>query len=193
MNGKRRLAAAFGLDGNPLRRDTDRLGVAIVTGLCALFLVCAPILAVTAGRWTRESGLAEQRAERSWHQVSAIALQSAPAADQYAAQWADLGVLARWVAPGGIKRMGEVPAPAGLVAGQPVRIWVNGSGWQTGPPLSARQLTTRVIGVAALLPTVLAALLLGIGWLARWLLDRRKLAAWEAAWALVEPQWTRQR
>jgi hypothetical protein len=193
MNWSRRLAVALGLGGNPLRRGTDRLAAAIVLALSTVFAVCAPILAVTAARLTHQDGLAQQRAERSWHQVSAVALQPAAAADQYADQWEDLGVLARWVGPDGIKRVGEVPAPAGLAAGQQVRIWVDGSGAQTPPPLSARQLRTRVTGVAALMVTVLAAVLLLLGRLAHWLLDRRRLADWEAAWALVEPQWNKQR
>jgi hypothetical protein len=40
---------------------------------------------------------------------------------------------------------------------------------------------------------LLAGALLSIGWLARWLLNRRKLADWEAAWTLAEPRWTKQR
>jgi hypothetical protein len=192
MNRRLRLARALGLDGNPLRRGTDRLQTAIVIGLCALFLISAPLLATAAGRRTHQAGLVQQRAEHAWHQVWAVALQSAPPADQYASQWAEIGVLARWVAPGGVKRVGEIPAPAGLAAGQSVRIWVNASGWQTGLPLSARQLTTRVIGVAVLAPLLLAVALLGIAWVAHWLLNRRKLADWEAAWTMVEPQWSRQ-
>ena len=42
------------------------------------------------------------------------------------------------------------------------------------------------------MPTVLAVVLLCAGWLARRLLTRSKLAAWESDWALVEPQWSRQ-
>ena len=193
MTRRTRLARALGLDGNPLRRRADHLGTAIALGLTALFLICAPVLAVLAGRWTQEAGQAQQHAERSWHQVVAITLQAAPpSADQYAAQWEDIGVLARWAAPAGRQRVGEVLAWPGIRAGAAVRVWVNGSGWPTGPPLSARQLSTRVFGVAALMPTVLAVVLLFAGWLARSLLTRSKLAAWESDWALVEPQWSRQ-
>lgn len=193
MTRRTQLARALGLDGNPLRRRADRLGTAIALGLSALFLICAPVLAVLAGRWTHEAGHAQQHAERAWHQVVAVTLQAAPpSADQYAAQWAGIGVLARWVAPGGQQRVGEVPAWAGIRAGESVQVWVNGSGWPTGPPLSARQLSTQEFGVAALMPTVLAVVLLSIGWLARCLLSRSKLAAWESDWALVEPQWSRQ-
>jgi hypothetical protein len=187
-----RFARALGLDGNPLRRGTDRLQTAIVIGLCALFLISAPLLATAAGRRMHQAGLAQLRAEQAWHQVWAVALQSAPPADQSASQWQEAGVLARWAAPGGVTRIGEILAPAGLASGQSVRIWVNASGWQTGPPLAARQLTARVIGMAVLVPVLLAVALLGIGWLARWLLNRRRLADWEAAWTLVEPQWSRQ-
>jgi hypothetical protein len=35
--------------------------------------------------------------------------------------------------------------------------------------------------------------LLFLAGLARWLLTRSKLAAWESDWALVEPQWSRLR
>ena len=192
MNRRLRFAGALGLDGNPLRRGTDRLQTAIVIGLCALFLISAPLLATAAGRRMHQAGLAQQRAEQACHQVWAVALQSAPPADQYASQWGEAGVLARWAAPGGVTRIGEILAPAGLASGQSVRIWVNASGWQTGPPLAARQLAARVIGVAVLVPMLLAVALLGIGWLARWLLNRRRLADWEAAWTFVEPQWSRQ-
>ncbi len=193
MTRRTQLSRALGLDGNPLRRRADRLGTGLALGLWALFLICAPLLAVLAGRWTHEAGLAQQRAERNWRQVVAVTLQAAPpSADQYAAQWADIGVLAKWVTPSGVQRVGEVWAWPGIRAGTSVRVWLNGSGWPSGPPLSARQLSTRVLGVAALVPTVLAAVLLIIAWLARWLLIRSKLAAWESDWAVVEPQWSRQ-
>jgi hypothetical protein len=194
MTRKTQLSRALGLDGNPLRRRADRVGTAIALGLSALFLICAPVLAILAGRWTHEAGVVQQRAERTWHQVVAITLRAAPAsADQYVAQWEDIGVLARWETPSGRQRVGDVPAWAGIQAGQSVRVWVNGSGVPTGPPLSARQLSTRVLGVATLVPTVLAVVLLLLAWLARWLLTRSKLAAWETDWAFVEPQWSRQR
>jgi hypothetical protein len=194
MIWKTQLSRALGLDGNPLRRRADRAWTAITLGLSAFFLICAPVLAILAGRWTHEAGLVQQRAERTWHQVVAVTLQAAPAsADQYAAQWEDIGVLARWVAPDGRQRIGDVPAWAGIQADQSVRVWVNGSGTPTGPPLSARQLSTRVLGVATLIPTVLAVVVGFLAWLARWLLTRSKLAAWESDWALVEPHWSRPR
>ena len=44
-----------------------------------------------------------------------------------------------------------------------------------------------------LAPAALALLLLGLAWLVRRVMDRRRLAAWEADWALTGPRWTRRR
>jgi hypothetical protein len=37
----------------------------------------------------------------------------------------------------------------------------------------------------------LGFVLLCLAWAGRWVLDRRQLAAWEAAWAAVGPHWTK--
>ena len=45
---------------------------------------------------------------------------------------------------------------------------------------------------AAVTATVtLGIVLLFLAWAGRWVLDRRRLAAWEAAWAAVGPHWTK--
>ncbi len=53
-------------------------------------------------------------------------------------------------------------------------------------------ITARTIGAGTLTLIGLAVLLLGLARAAR-LLDRRRLAAWEAAWTRIGPQWTRGR
>ena len=196
MKPKVRLARALGLDGNPLRRGVDRLEAAITLGLIAVFVAAAPLLAVLASQWAQRAGQDELHAQRAWHQIQAVTLQSAPlapAAGLYALEWSDTVVQARWAGPDGAARTGEILTAAGTRAGQPVRVWVNAAGRLTGPPLSASQLGMRVIAAAALTPAVLGMTLLGIGWLARSVLNRRKLAAWESDWALFEPQWSRHR
>jgi hypothetical protein len=50
----------------------------------------------------------------------------------------------------------------------------------------ADEATAAVIATAAV-----GIALLCLAWAGRWLLDRRRLANWEAAWAAVGPQWTR--
>jgi hypothetical protein len=196
MKPKDRLARALGLDGNPLRRRVDRAESAIAIGLAVLFLACAPLLAIWASQWSRQAGQDEQRAQRAWHQISAVTLEAAPlppAQQLYALQWNDAQVLAQWTTPGGATRTGEILTMAGTQAGQSVRIWVTPAGELTGPPLSPDQLSLRVMVATGLTPAGLAAALLGLGCVVRWVLNRRRLAAWESDWARFEPRWTRHR
>ena len=57
-----RLARNLGLDGNPLRRATDRAMTWIRTGLLAAFLVGGPLSAIGAGHWMY-AGMTEARAQ----------------------------------------------------------------------------------------------------------------------------------
>ncbi len=52
-------------------------------------------------------------------------------------------------------------------------------------------ITARVIAAVMLAVAGLALVLHGLARAARWLLDRRRLAAWESAWTMIGPQWTR--
>ena len=191
-----RQARRLGLDRNPLRRRTDRIESSVAAGLLALFLVGAPLSGVLAGRWAQQGGLREQRAQLSWHQTSAVLLTSAPALPryQYRTSWSDSAfVPARWTGPDGRYRFGQVSAALGTRAGQTVLVWVDASGRATGPPLLHSQLANRELSAEALAPTALAVLLLGLACLVRWLLNRRRLKAWEAAWTTIGPRWTRHR
>jgi hypothetical protein len=70
-------------------------------------------------------------------------------------------------------------------------VWADRSGPVAGGPLAPDVITARVIAAAGLALACLALVLLGLARAARWLLDRRRLAAWEAAWTSAGPQWTR--
>jgi hypothetical protein len=187
------LAAKLALDGNPLRRRTDRVEAWIMCGLLAAFLIAAPLAAIAAGHWTDRAGVKEQRAQRSWHQTDAVLLRSAPRdlVLAYGHPWLSGKALARWHGPGRRVHVGAVTAPLGAAAGATVRIWVNASGAAVGHPLRSEQLLLRVAAVAALVVVALALVVLGLAHAARLLLDRNRLKQWEAGWACVGPQWTR--
>ena len=51
-----RLIRALGLDGNPIRRATDRAEAWIRAGLLVVFLIAGPIAAVIVGQWTAATG-----------------------------------------------------------------------------------------------------------------------------------------
>jgi hypothetical protein len=189
-----RLARRLWMGNNPLRRSTDRIEGWITAGLLVLFLVGAPLSWISVGRWVQQGGLLEQRAQQSWHQIPAVLLRSAPPLprlDLRAAWGISVLAPARWAGPGGRHFTGKVPVLAGTRAGRTVAVWVNRSGRATGPPLARSALINRVTGAEMLAPVGLAILLFGVGGLVRLVLDRRRLAGWEASWALIGPRWTR--
>ena len=186
-----RLARRLGLDGNPLRRRTDKIAACLAALLVAVFLIGAPVLSVTAIGWAGRAGATEQQAARSWHQVSAVLRQAATVPSFSREALGFTLVQARWTAPDGRARAGPIPVSAGLAAGHTVPLWVDEAGLPTGPPRSHRMVLAREATAALVATVALGIVLLCLAWAGRWVLDRRRLAGWEAAWAAVGPQWTR--
>jgi len=178
-------------DRNPLRRTLDRVEAVIVGGLAVAFLAGAPLATVAAGHAAYYYGARTAAAQRaSWHQVPAVLLATAPT-DGYSGYLPV--VRARWTAPNGTRHTGLVPASPGTPPGVTVMVWVDAAGQQTGPPLQLSQVRSQAALTAALAPVVLAMIVLYAGQIAHYLLGRRRLAAWEAEWRAIGPQWTRQR
>jgi hypothetical protein len=61
--GRTRLARALGLDGNPLRRASDRAEAWIRAGLIAAFLIAGPLAALAAGGWAYHAGTTAARVQ----------------------------------------------------------------------------------------------------------------------------------
>jgi hypothetical protein len=186
-----RLARRLGLDGNPLRRRTDKIAARLAALLLAMFLIGAPVLSVTAIGWAGRAGAAGQQAARSSHQVSAVLRQAAPAPSFSREALGFTLVQARWTAPDARARAGPIPVSAGLAAGHTVPLWVDKAGLPTGSPPSHAAVLAREATAALVATAALGIVLLCLAWAGRWVLDRRRFADWETAWATVGPQWTR--
>jgi hypothetical protein len=199
MMGKRLHWAAWlmrraDLDGNPLRRPSDRAEAWIRLSLVIVFLVAGPLAAIAVGHWANDSGVSAARAQAAAdHRVRAVLLGSTPTPAGYPAAGSSVAawVPARWTAPDGASRRGDVWAPAGTRAGSVVTVWTDASGTLVDPPIGHAQVISRVISLVAVTPAALAVLLLTVLLTTRRVLDRRRLAAWEMGWTTVEPQWTR--
>ncbi len=181
-------------DHNPLRRTSDRVEAAVVAAALILFLAGAPLLALFSWHWADSAALRVQRQQSAWHQVSAVLLANAkPVVDIGYGGAAGSEVPARWTAPDGTARTGDVPAPASAEAGRTVRIWVDAAGVQTGPPLRPGQDTGQAALAALLAPFALGTVLFCAVSLAVYILDRRRLAAWAADWRSTGPRWNSHR
>jgi hypothetical protein len=185
-----RIVRKLGLDGNPLRRRTDKIAAWLAALLLAVFLIGAPFLSVAAVGWAGHHGAAELGVTRSWHQVSAVLLQSAPAPTATGGVSPYYQVLARWTAPDGRARTGRIPVSADIAVGRTVRLWVDSAGSPTGIPLNHRQVLAHEATAAVIATVALGIVVLFLAWAGWSVLDRRRLADWEAGWAAVGPPWT---
>ena len=155
-----------------------------------------PATAVAVGRWTYHYVVQQAQAQQAAdHQVTAVLLRDAPATgtpDPYTSvqtAW----VPARWQPPGQPYRTGEVLAVAGARKGSMVRTLIDPSGAVTDPPLDHRVIAGDVWMVVTATLLVSGVLLLAAAGLARRMLDRRRLRAWEAEWRTSGPLWSRHR
>jgi hypothetical protein len=176
---------------NALRRRWDRIESSVVIGLVALFLIGGPAVAVAAGRAADRAVLARTHGEQNWRRVPATLSRHDPRRLQSAASGAfTLLARARWRA-GGRARTGWVPVSPAQWRRGTAAVWVDPGGRLTGPPgaLAHRDLDVALGAASGALG--LACVLFLAGAAARGLLDRRRLAGWEAAWQAVGPQWSR--
>ena len=179
-------------DCNPLRRRIDRVEAAVVAGLIAAFLICAPLLGPAAGNRSDSAAIREQRAEMAWRLVPATVQGNWQGQIPYG-PGGTVWMMARWTAPDGQARRGWISVTPGDAAGGSVRVWVTPSGSLTWPPLEHSQVQAHIALAQWLAVLVLGLVLCLVAGAGRVLFAQRRLADWNRAWRAAEPRWTRQR
>ena len=187
-----RCARRLGLDRNPLRRSADRLEVLLRLSV-AILILTVPVAMVGVGRAVDHRVMRQAQVERATdRQVQAVLTEAAPAhgsPDPYSgvqAAW----VPARWTAPSGAARTGQVLAVAGAKKGSTVSIWIDRTGAATDPPTTHGDVVSDVFIGSASTGLLLIMLLVALRVVGTYLLDRRRLRAWDAGWRAVGPLWT---
>jgi hypothetical protein len=186
----------LGLDANPMRRTADRLQAWTTLALLALLVTLGPVLALSVGRDIYRGEAAVERTQRlERFRTDAVLTRDAPlvftggVATVVPKVWAE----ARWTAPDRSVHGGLIPVDAGTPAGTRLTLWTGANGEPVEAPLRHNQVTGRaavagaLAGSAAIMLAGAARLVLGR------LLDRRRLAAWQAEWSVVGPAWTGRR
>jgi hypothetical protein len=161
--------------------------------MLAALLLAGPLVAIIAGRWAQEDNAAAWQAQQSWHRVPALLLASAPGPmfpDGGANSWT-VWTSARWTV-GGRTHVGNVPATSGSQAGTTITAWLDQAG-NPRLPLTSAAASDRVITASAIAVGALALLLASMAVIAHRVLNRRRLAMWEAAWTSAGPEWSGRR
>jgi hypothetical protein len=188
------VARRLGFHRNPLRRRSDLISAWLAPAAVAAFLALGPLAAGAASAWVRADNAAVRQAQLGWHRVPAVLLQAVPGpmmTDNGANSWLTW-TPARWTT-GGRQRLGMIPAAAGARAGSKAAVWLDRAGNPRLRPPTPGRAAGRVADATLVALTGLAVLLAGMALLGRRVLDRRRLAGWEAAWLSVGPHWSRHR
>lgn len=181
-------------DRNPLRRASDKLETYLLSGAIVTAIAAAPFAVPAAAAASHAAAASAQAAElASRHQVSAVLLQrAAGTADGYSPD-SQVLVQATWRSADGAPHAGQVMAPAGAQKGSSVLVWTDRAGNLSGPPLTDNQIAGQADLAGATAAGALVLLVLCEGVIIRRVLDRRRMAAWDAEWSLTGPMWNRQR
>ena len=183
-----RFVRGMRFDRNPLRRASDRVETVVLILLAVLFLVGAPLSALAAGAGMHSIA---QRAETAQHaskyQVTAHIVKATGAGS---GGNLTTEVLAQWTAPNGKRVSNEMAVAIGYAPGDTLTVFTTRDGQLTTAPLAESQVASltdlaRVAGAASLTMAVILA-----GLLARWWINRRRMAAWDADWRATGPRWT---
>jgi hypothetical protein len=191
-----RMWRRLGLDANPMRRTADRIQAWTTLALLAMLVTAGPVLAVQVSRDVYRGGAAVERAQRleRFH-TEAVLTQDAPLifASDAAMVVPKVLVQARWTGPDHSVHSSLISVDAGTRTGTPVTVWTGANGEPVEAPLRHDQVTGRAV-VAAAIVMFAAITLAGTARLVLGrLLDRHRLAAWQAEWSIVGPAWTGRR
>ena len=176
---------------NQLRRSYDRIEGAVLVVLAAAFLVAVAGSAVLGVRIYH----AQRAGAAGLHPAAAMLIQDGPAVSGLVRAGQ---AQARWTAAGGQLRSGmltTVTAPdiSGAPAGAQIPVWLDRHGQiAVPPPGQGLMIFNALLAAVAAAAAAVAGLFFPYG-LCRLALERRRLAAWESAWALTGPRWTSRR
>jgi hypothetical protein len=181
-------------DRNPLRRTSDRVESYLLAGLLVAALAGAPFAAKAASHAAYAGALrAEQAQLATKHQTRAVLTRPAGSDDSTYTLSTAVLAQATWTSATGVRQTGDVLALAGSPKGTAVTIWTDAQGNLTSPPLQLSQVAGQA-DVAALGAIVaIVALYLCATGVVRYVMYRRRMAAWDADWAVTAQTWNRQR
>lgn len=181
-------------DRNPLRRTHDRVEAYLLAGLFVASAAAVPFAAQAASDAAYAGALHAQRAQLATeHQVRAelTKLDTGPGGGYSLTGY--VPVQATWTSVTGVRHTGQVMVPAGRRKDSTITIWANTAGNVVSPPLLTSQLAGQGQAAAAGAIAGVVALYLCEAAVVRHVMNRRRLAAWDADWLVTARAWNRQR
>jgi hypothetical protein len=180
-------------DRNPLRRTCDRVETCLLAGLFLASAAAAPFAAQAASRAAYAGALRAQQEQLATRHLVPAELTQVTAVSNTGDLSSYVPVRATWTSVTGVRRAGQVMAQAGSKVGSTVTIWTDAAGNLVTPPLLASQVAGQGDMAAIGVVSGLGALYLCEVAVVRRVVNRRRMAAWDADWVVTARLWNRQR
>ncbi|GAA4077301.1 Rv1733c family protein [Actinomadura miaoliensis] len=183
----RPLARRLGFGHSDLRRPVDRAQRTVGVAIVLVFLVIAAPLAIWAASHAHQAGLHAEAAQKvGRYPVVATIRQPSAGAVVDTGDQSPSTVWARWRAPDGTARTGEIPAWPSAGKDGTRRIWVNTNGDLVARPLSREQVVVDTALAACWVVMGVGTPLAFVYALTRRVCDRRRAASWDRAWERLD-------
>lgn len=176
------------LRSSPLRRRSYATEACAYLAVALIAVTGAVLAGATMARHMDDRS-AQQRLER--HSTQAVLTQDAPDTPDTNDSSTKVAAPARWTAPDGTVRTGDVKVPIGSSRGAVLVVWTDARGSIVAEPLPATTAHVQAgVSGGEIAFAICAGALLGCGITSK-LLDRRRTAQWATEWAQVGPRWDR--
>jgi len=180
-------------DRNPLRRKLDRVEAFIFGGLLVAAAAAAPTAAMRASHWAHSDAVRVAQVQRATSHLERAELLAPPSATTSGYTVASMApAIAQWTTPAGKLRAGYIEVPANAAKGQEFPVWVDHAGDVTSPPLTPAEIADQGTFASAMAIVVTLVACLTTALITRLIVNRRRLAAWDADWVVTAPKWNRQ-
>ncbi|WAZ19513.1 hypothetical protein STRCI_000569 [Streptomyces cinnabarinus] len=174
---------------NPLRRREDIVEAWIVLAVWVAVLVGGTLAGLVTAH-AAEQVFAQQRGDR--HATKAVLLADVPKAANSVGPASGHAVAeVRWTADDGTARTDETLVARGQKAGAEIVVWLDGRGALAIEPMSRTEAAVESAALGSAAALAFTGVVFGVGTVARWRLDRRRVARWGPEWEVVEPEWRR--
>jgi hypothetical protein len=176
------------LRSSPLRRRSYATEAWAYLAVALIAVTGAVLAGATMARHMDDRS-AQQRLER--HSTQAMLTQDATEFPDTNSSSTKVAAPARWTAPDGTVRTGDVKVAIGSSRGTRVTVWTDARGSIVAEPLPATTAHVQADATGgAIAVAICGGALLGCGITSK-LLDRRRTAQWATEWAEVGPRWDR--
>ncbi|GAA4860637.1 hypothetical protein GCM10025787_51780 [Saccharopolyspora rosea] len=168
---------------NPMRRPTDWF-----EPVALLIIVLVGVVTVVFAVGTAQSELRDRMGQVQVEQSTRHQVQASVVAQVSGEGTATRSVAVRWGQPPD-EHFAVVDVPSRTPPNGTVPVWLDQRGRLVAPPMTPGEATQAagIAGAGVLVGSAVGTLLLFA--LARWVVVRRRLAAWAAEWEEVGPQW----